>query len=73
MQTLKQIPPFYKPKTDEHYPTRPRWSPGEPLQKDHKVDAWAALQRNAAAYEREQHRQRFTQPRRTHRGDRREA
>jgi hypothetical protein len=24
METLKQIPPFFKPKSDEHYPTLER-------------------------------------------------
>jgi hypothetical protein len=34
-----------------HNPPQIKWRPGEPILKDHKVDAWAALQRNAQAAE----------------------
>jgi hypothetical protein len=50
-----------------------RWQPGEPFPKNLQVNAHKALERNAAAQEREQQRQRFMQPRRADRGDRREA
>ncbi len=50
MKNIEQFPPNYKPK-NEHYLTRPRWRPGELIPKDYKVDARAALQRNARAAE----------------------
>jgi hypothetical protein len=49
METLKQIPPFFKPKSDEHYPTRQHWSPGEPYPRDREPNALEALERNAQA------------------------